>query len=54
VADTREAFASGVATLATDPERRAALAEAALAHAARQFDWRALGEKQRDLLRSML
>jgi glycosyltransferase involved in cell wall biosynthesis len=54
VADTREAFASGVATLATDPERRAALAEAAYAHAARQFDWRALGEKQRDLLRSML
>ena len=54
VADTPEAFASGVATLITDPERRDGLAKAAYAHALRHFDWRALGEKQRDLLRSML
>jgi glycosyltransferase involved in cell wall biosynthesis len=54
IADTAQAFAAGVATLIGDERRRDALAEAAHAHAARHFDWRALGEKQRDLLRSML
>jgi glycosyltransferase involved in cell wall biosynthesis len=53
IADTPEAFAAGIATLINDPERRAALAEAAYAHARRQFDWCALGEKQRDLIRSL-
>ena len=54
IADTPEAFAAGVATLISDPDRRHALAEAAYAHAARYFDWRAIGEKQRELLRSIL
>ena len=51
VADAAEAFAAGIATLINDPERRAALADAAYAHARRQFDWRVLGKKQRELLR---
>ena len=53
VADTPEAFAAGIATLLADPERRADIAAAAYAHAIRQFDWQAIGEKQRDLLRSL-
>lgn len=54
IADTPEAFAAGIATLLGDPDLRTALAESAYAHAARHFDWRALGQKQRDLWRSML
>ena len=54
IADTPEAFAAGVATLIADPERRKALADAAHNHAVRHFDWRALGGKQRGLLREML
>ena len=54
IADTPEAFASSVAALITDAPRRQALAEAACEHAVRHFDWRTLGEKQRQLLRSML
>jgi glycosyltransferase involved in cell wall biosynthesis len=51
IADTPEAFAAGVATLIADPERREQIAQAAHAHAARNFDWEAIGEKQRELLR---
>ncbi|HLH18513.1 MAG TPA: glycosyltransferase [Bryobacteraceae bacterium] len=54
IADTPQAFAAGIATLINDPERRAALAEAAHAHARRHFDWSALGEKQREMIRSLL
>jgi glycosyltransferase involved in cell wall biosynthesis len=54
IADTPQAFAAGVATLMGDRERREAIAEAAHAHAVRHYDWRALGEKQRNLLRSIL
>ena len=54
IADMPEAFASGVAALITDAPRRQALAEAACEHAVRHFDRRTLGEKQRQLLRSML
>jgi len=54
IADTPEAFAAGIASLVTDAGLRAGLADAAHAHAVRHFDWRALGEKQRELLRSML
>ena len=54
VGDTPEAFAVGVATLIADPERRAAMAEAAYGHAARNFDWTTLGEKQRELFRALI
>ncbi|HWB83015.1 MAG TPA: glycosyltransferase [Bryobacteraceae bacterium] len=54
VADTREAFAAGIATLVNDATRRRDMAEAAYQHAVRNFDWKALGEKQRALFHSML
>jgi glycosyltransferase involved in cell wall biosynthesis len=54
VADTPEAFAAGVATLIADTELRQQLALAAHGHAVRNFDWAAIGEKQRELLRQML
>jgi len=54
VADAAEAFAAGIATLLHDPERRAQIAQAAYFHAVRNFDWRAIGERQRELLRSLL
>ncbi len=50
-ADTAEAFAAGVATLIADPERRDQIARAARDHALRNFDWRAIGERQRELFR---
>ena len=52
VADTPGAFGAGIATLIGDPERRAQIAEAALLHARRNFDWRAIGERQRALFRA--
>lgn len=54
VGDTAEAFASGIATLIVDPQRREQIAQAAFAHAVRKFEWQALGEKQRTLLRGLL
>ena len=54
VADAPEAFAAGVASLIADPERRAPMALAAYGHAVRNFDWTAIGEKQRELVRQML
>jgi glycosyltransferase involved in cell wall biosynthesis len=51
VADAAESFAAGIATLIGDAERREQIARAAELHAARQFDWRAIGERQRELLR---
>ena len=54
VGETPEAFAAGIATLIADPERRAQIAQAAYDHAVRHFDWRAIGEKQRSLLRELL
>jgi glycosyltransferase involved in cell wall biosynthesis len=52
VADGASAFAAGIATLMGDPERRRQIADAALGHARRNFDWQAIGEKQRELLRN--
>ena len=46
--------AAGIATLLADPERRTQIAQAARAHAVRNFDWRAIGEKQRALLRELM
>ena len=54
IADTPEAFAAGIATLIGDPERRAQIAQAANGHAVRNFDWQAIGEKQRALLKEIL
>jgi glycosyltransferase involved in cell wall biosynthesis len=50
VADKPEAFAAGIATLLADSEHRAQIAQAAYLHAQRNFDWRAIGERQRDIL----
>jgi glycosyltransferase involved in cell wall biosynthesis len=50
-AETAEGFAAGVATLIADPERREQIAAAARLHAQRNFDWTAIGERQRELLR---
>ena len=52
IADTPEAFAAGIATLIADPERRRQIARAAYHHAVRNFDWQAIGEKQRALFRA--
>ncbi|HKE22860.1 MAG TPA: glycosyltransferase [Bryobacteraceae bacterium] len=54
IGDTPESFAAGVATLLSDPERRRQIARTARQHAARNFDWQSLGEKQRELLRNLL
>jgi glycosyltransferase involved in cell wall biosynthesis len=54
VGDTPEAFAAGIATLIADPGRRAQMACAAREHAIRNFDWQAIGEKQRSLVRDLL
>jgi glycosyltransferase involved in cell wall biosynthesis len=53
VGDTPEAFAAGIATLINDPEWRSQIASAAYGHAVRNFDWKAIGEKQRELLREL-
>ena len=50
IADAPQAFAAAIATLLGDAERRAQIAQAAYLHARRNFDWRAIGEAQRDLL----
>jgi glycosyltransferase involved in cell wall biosynthesis len=50
VADSAVAFAAGVATLINDTERRQQMARAACGVALRNFDWAAIGEKQRALL----
>jgi len=54
VADNPASFAAGIATLIADPARRAQIADAAYWHAIRNFDWQAIGEKQRALLRELL
>ena len=53
IGDTPEAFAAGIATLIADPSRRAEIADAAYWHARRNFDWQAIGEKQRRMLREL-
>jgi glycosyltransferase involved in cell wall biosynthesis len=54
VADTPEAFAAGIATLINDPDRRHHVALAALGVARRNFDWCAIGERQREILRDAI
>ena len=53
VADSAVAFAAGMATLINDPERRQQMARAAYGVALRNFDWAAIGEKQRALLHAL-
>jgi len=43
-----------VATLINDAERRQQIASAARGVARRNFDWEAIGEQQRKLLRELL
>ncbi len=54
VAETAGEFAEGVARLVEDPALRAAIAREARLHAERNFDWKALAEKQRRVLREVL
>ena len=54
VADPAVAFAAGVATLINDSERRQQMARAAYGVALRNFDWAAIGEKQRALIGASL
>ena len=51
IGDTPASFGAGIATLTGDPERREQIGLAAWHHAKRNFDWEAIGEKQRALLR---
>jgi glycosyltransferase involved in cell wall biosynthesis len=53
-ADTASAFAAGVAALIADPERRRQMAQAAYGDVRRNFDWQAIGERQRELLRELI
>jgi len=52
IADDAAEFAAGIVRLMEDPAARAAMARAARLHAEQHFDWRALGEKQRAILRA--
>jgi len=54
IADDAASFADGIARLITDPTERARLARAARSVAERDFDWRSLGAKQRELYRDLL
>jgi glycosyltransferase involved in cell wall biosynthesis len=51
VADDPETFARAVEELIADPAARTRMAKAAREHAIRNFDWEAIGEKQRGLFR---
>jgi glycosyltransferase involved in cell wall biosynthesis len=53
VAESGEEFAEGIARLVRDPAARAAMARQARLHAERNFGWKALGEKQRRVLREV-
>src|SRR5262249_8989743 len=54
IADDAPGFAGGIARLVESPEERARLAGAARAIAGREFDWKQLGRKQRDLYGELL
>ncbi|HWQ55036.1 MAG TPA: glycosyltransferase [Bryobacteraceae bacterium] len=53
VAETAREFAEGVARLVEDPAARESMAREARLAAERNFDWKALGEKQRRILREL-
>jgi glycosyltransferase involved in cell wall biosynthesis len=54
IADGAESFAVAIAELIGNPVERARLARAARSIAERQFDWRQLGIRQRELYRELL
>ncbi|HEX5432216.1 MAG TPA: GNAT family N-acetyltransferase, partial [Bryobacteraceae bacterium] len=53
IADSAPAFAEGIRSLLDDAALRARIAQAGRAHARLHFDWRAIGRKQRALLREL-
>jgi ribosomal-protein-alanine N-acetyltransferase len=53
VADTAEEFASGIETLLEDDELRARIAMGGRGLVEKRFDWRAIGLRQRALLREL-
>jgi glycosyltransferase involved in cell wall biosynthesis len=53
-AESAADFAAGVAGLLDDPQQRAQIARAAYDAARRNFDWRAIGQRQCDLLRQLI
>jgi glycosyltransferase involved in cell wall biosynthesis len=54
IADDAQSFAAGIARLVDSPSERVRLARAAREIAERDFDWKQLGAKQRELYREML
>ncbi len=54
IADTPQDFALAIQTLLADHKTRQNIAAAGRAHAERNFGWRAIGERQRALLRELL
>ena len=54
IADDAAPFAEAIAALISNSGCRTKMAHAAYWHAARYFDWKAIGEKQRDLVRTIL
>jgi ribosomal protein S18 acetylase RimI-like enzyme/glycosyltransferase involved in cell wall biosynthesis len=53
IADSAEDLAAGIRALLDDAEARASIAKAGRAHAQKHFDWRAIGRRQRALLREI-
>jgi ribosomal protein S18 acetylase RimI-like enzyme len=52
IAESAPVFAEGITTLLGDTGLRRRIADAGLAHALAHFDWRAIGRRQRSLLRA--
>ncbi len=53
IADSARAIAEGITELLSDAALRTAIAKAGREHARKHFDWRAIGRKQRELLREI-
>jgi ribosomal-protein-alanine acetyltransferase len=53
IADTAEGFAAGITELLKDVALRMKIAKAARSHVEKRFDWRAIGLRQRALIREL-
>jgi len=53
ISESASGLAEGIDTLISEPALRARIAEAGRIHARAQFDWRAIGRRQRALLREI-